>query len=385
MSAAVRLAGVSFLFVIALAPAAARADEDPVYDGKKASAWVGTIQNGGSARQRALAAAALGKLWAEHKYPDALKNLGRSLRVDSSAAVRTACAAVIAGLKPEAARQIETEIVEAFKAEKESRVRKELATAAGRFPDIAKRVVEPLTAVLKDSDPAARAAAADALAKTGTDAKSAAPELLPLLDDSDKSVRQASIFALGRIEPENPSFVAASLLKRFGEEKEAELRRDVVVSLKLLGDKSGATVAGLASALTDPDDEVKAAAATTLGTFGTAAKPAADALLKVATAGKDKGLRIDAVRAFGSVLGPDLKGRLKDIIRVMEADPDFEVRLAAVEELGALGPAIKDDPEAMAALRKRLSDPQVKVREAAAVAVRRIEKKPEKRPEKKPN
>ena len=79
-----------------------------------------------------------------------------------------------------------------------------------------------------------------------------------------------------------------------------------------------------------------------------------------------------------------MKERLKDVIGVMERDADFEVRLAAVEEIGALGPDVRDNREAMAALRQRLSDPQVKVREAAAVAIRRIEKKVEKTPEKKP-
>ncbi len=67
----------------------------------------------------------------------------------------------------------------------------------------------------------------------------------------------------------------------------------------------------------------------------------------------------------------------------METDPDFEVRLAAVEEVGALGPDIKDDKDTVGALRKRQSDPQVKVREAASIALRRVEKKPD-TPSKKP-
>ena len=107
-------------------------------------------------------------------------------------------------------------------------------------------------------------------------------------------------------------------------------------------------------------------------------------LLKLATDSKDKGLRIDAVRAFGSALGPDLKARLKDVIRIMENDAEFEVRLAALEEIAALGTELKEDKDTIAALRKRQSDPQVKVREAAAVAIRRIEKKPEKPADKKP-
>jgi HEAT repeat protein len=379
-----RIAGVSLALTLALSAAPARQDADPLQDGKRASEWVKAIQGDPSARKRALAATALGKAWADHQYKDALKNLGRSLRVDSSAAVRAQCAAVIAGLKPEAAQQIASELVEQLKEEKEPRVRKELAVAMSRFPDIAARAVAPLAAVLKDADPAARAAAAAALARAGSEAKDAAPALIPLLDDPDKAARSAAIFALGRITPDNPSFVAAALVKRYGEEKEAELRREAVVSLKLLGEKSEPVVAALARALADPDADTQAAAVAALGTFGTAARPAADALLKMATTAKDKGLRVDAVRAFGSALGPGLKDRLKDLIRVMEADPDFEVRVAAVDELGALGPQVKDDKEAMAALRTRLSDPQVKVREVAAAAVRRVEKKPEKAPGKSP-
>ena len=383
MFVTVRVVGFAS-FALACGLATARQNEDPVYDGKKAAAWVEILVNDPSARQRAVAATALGELRTKHRIKDLHKDLGRSLRVDSSVAVRVQCATVIGGLKPEDVKEIESELVEAIKAEKESRVRKELAIVMGRNPETAKRAVEALIGVLKDTDPAARAAAADALAKVGPDAKEAATGLLPLIDDADKAVRQAAIFALGRITPDNPSFVAAALLKRFGVEKDAELRRDIVVSLKLIGDKSEPTIAALAAALADPEDEVKAAVAGCLGSFGTAAKPAVEALLKLATESKDKGLRIDAVRAFGSALGPDLKGRLKDVIHIMEMDVDFEVRLAAVEELATLGMQLKDDKDAMAALRKRLSDQQVKVREAAAAAIRRIEKKPEKPPEKKP-
>jgi HEAT repeat protein len=382
MFAVIRFAGIALLIAGNLS--IARQDDEPMYDGKKPSVWIDILQNDASARKRALAATALGELRTKHGIKDLHKDLGRSLRVDSSAAVRTQCAIVIAGLKPADVKEIESEIIEALKAEKASRARKELAILMGRYPEIAKRSVAALTGVLKDSDPSARAAAADALAKVGTDAREAANGLLPLIDDSDKAARQAAIFALGRISPDNPSFAAAALIKQFGNEKDADLRREIVVSLKLIGDRSDTTVNALAGALADPDGEVKAAAVAALGTFGPAAKPAAEPLLKLATQSKEKGLRIDAVRAFGSALGPDLKDRLKDLIAIMETDADFEVRLAAVEEIGALGAALANDKETLAALRKRKSDQQVKVREAAAAAIRRIEKKPEKPPAKKP-
>ncbi|MFO0805709.1 MAG: HEAT repeat domain-containing protein [Gemmataceae bacterium] len=370
------------IFTLLVASAAfARQDKEPTYDGKTGDVWLEILKNEASARKRAIAATALGelrgKLGALQKHE---VDLARSLRVDSSAAVKAQCAMSLAALRADQLKTIDSELVEAVKAEKDSRVRKELAVLFGRFPEFAKRAVPGLAAALKDPDAGTRAAAADALAKLGADAKDSATDLLVLLNDADRPARQAGIFALGRISPDNPSFVSAALIKRFGEEKEADLRREIVVSVKLIGDKSEATVAALMKMLTDAEADVQAEAARSLGLLGSSAKPAADALFKLATESKDKGTRIDALRAFGSALGPAIKDRLKDLIRVMESDMDFEVRLVAVEEIGSIGMELKDDKETMAALRKRLSDPQVKVREAAAVAIRRIEKKPEPKP-----
>jgi hypothetical protein len=84
--------------------------------------------------------------------------------------------------------------------------------------------------------------------------------------------------------------------------------------------------------------------------------------------------------------------RLKDLRPLLDPakQPDYEVRLALVEEIGALGyehlgadlassdPALKAEAQAtIGALRVRQADPQVKVRAAAGLAIRTIEKKPE--------
>jgi HEAT repeat protein len=366
-------------------PAAAQ-DADPEVDGKKASVWIATLRNDASARKRAQAAAALGPLWLKHQYKDALPDLARSMKVDTSAAVRAQCARTFGGLPPESAALMAKEVADAFANEKEAAVRKELALALTRFPDVAKKAVEPLSLVLKDPDPVAKVAAAEALARAGKDAKDAADDLLPLLDDKEKPVRQAAAFALGRVGPDNPSFVAAALARRFGDEPDVEVKREVVGSLKLLADKSEAVVKTLAAATADADAEVRTGAVRALASFGPPAKAAADPLLKAATASPDKVLREEAVRAFGAVLGPDgVKARAADFVRLMDTDAEFEVRLAAVEELAALGSAARDDQAILSALRRRQSDPQVKVRQAAAAAVRRIERKVDpKEPDKKP-
>jgi HEAT repeat protein len=374
------------LFGLALAASSARpADSDPEYDGKKASVWVDTLRNDTSARKRAMAVTALGRVWADHQYKDALPSIGRALRLDASPAVRSQAAVVIGQLKPEDARSVASDILDAIKGEKESRVRREIAAALSRFPEIAKTAVSPLTEVLKDPDATARAAAAEALGVAGPAAGDAAADLLPLLADAEKPVKLAAVIALGRIAPEDPTTVGGPLVKMLATEKDVDLKRELVTSLGLLGDKSETVVVALGGVLGDPDEESRQRAARVFGTFGTAGKPAADALLKVAGNLKEKkGLRVDAVRAFGSALGPGLRERAKDLIALLEKDPDFEVRIAIVEEFAALGHDVKDDKETIAALRRRMSDPQVKVREAAAQAIERINKPPKKPVDKKP-
>jgi len=346
-----------------------------------------------------------GSMASAHKHKDAIPNVGRALRVDPSAAVRAQAAIVLAGLKPEDIKYGSADLTAALGTEKESRVRKEIILAMSKFPEVCALAIEPLITSLKDSEPAVKVVAAEAIALAGgqtkTQAKSAAPGLVPLLKDSEKSVRMAAVYALGRIQPEGASTVAETMAAMLATEKDADIKRELVAAMGLLGEKSAVVITSLVSALAEKDDDVRRTAARALGTFGTDAGPAADALFKVWTTDTVKDIRVDAVRAFGSAIGPTgIKARLKDLRPQLEpkAQPDFEVRLALVEEIGALGyehigidlassdKGVKAEAIAtVSALRLRTADPQLKVRDAAALAVRKIEKKPEpkKEPEKK--
>lgn len=374
----IRLTFIVLLLVVAVPATLGRQDNDsdPVYDGKKGSEWVDTLINDSSARKRALAIEALAKLWSNKQYKESIPSIGRALRLDTSAAVRSQAAQALGALKEVDIPRGERDLVDALGPEKEPRVRKEIVIAIGHFPAVAKHAVSQLTAALKDADPATRIAAADALAQTGSDGKSAAIELVPLLQNSDKGVRLAAVVALGRITPEGASSIAETMAKMLGTEKDADMKSELAISLSLLAEKSPTVVNALAKLLTDPEENLRRKSARILGSFGTAAAPATDALLKTAQADKEKDIRADAVHAFGSALGPALKARVKDIIALLK-DPEFEVRLAVVEEVGALGAELKDDAETLKILRGRLSDQHAKVREAAAMAIRRIEKKPE--------
>lgn len=407
MSPFVRVVGAISLVALTFVPARADDEKDPEFDGQKTSKWIDVVQNDSSARKRALAVQALGKIWIAHKHKDAFSNIGRSLRADPSAAVRTQAATVIGGLKADDVKLFATDLTAALEHEKESRVRKEIIAAMTKAPDVCAISLDPLIASLKDADAGVRVAAAEAIALAATQLKtppkSAAPGLVPLLKDPDKAVRTAAVYALGRIQPEGASAVADTMAAMFAAEKDADLKRELVASMGLLGEKSSAVVKALASALDAKEtDEVRRAAARALGTFGTDGGAAADALFTVLTTDKVKDIRVDAVRAFGSVLGPaGVKARLKDLRPQLEpkAQPDFEVRLTLVEEIGALGyehigvdlsstdKAVQAEAlSTLVALRQRTADPQLKVREAATQAVKRVEKKPEpkKEPKKEP-
>jgi hypothetical protein len=366
-----------------------------VVAGKKASVWMDILINEKSARQRALAVEALAKLWNDKRYEQALPNIGRALRLDSSAAVRTQAAIAIGSLRTDdlkllgtkeqqaAVESLKKDLADSMGTEKESRVRKEIAKAISRYPDVPANAVVQLTGALKDPDASTRAAVAEALAIAGSQAKSAASELAPLLADPDKSVRFAAIVALGRITPEGASAVAETMTKMLTTEKDLDMKQELITSLGLLGEKSTVVVNALAALLTNSEESLRRSAARTLGMFGMGAAPAAETLLKVAATDKAKDIRVDAVHAFGSAVGPDiLKKRMKEFISLL-MDPEFEVRLAVVGEIGALGNDLKDDIETLKVLRTRLSDPHIEVRKSVRAALDRIEKKvePKKDPE----
>lgn len=412
-SAAARLAGAFALLALLIGFTHAADEDDPEYEGMKLSKWVEITQTDKSARQRAIAVEALGKIWAMQKTKkEVIPHIGNRLTTDTSPAVRAQAAIVLGEIRPlddkaiaDYEKMISPYLLDRLGKESESRVRKEMILVMAKFPGLCIKGIEPLTDSLKDPDPAVKIAAAEAIALAGSHAKmkdavkSAASGLVPLLKDESKSVRIAGVYALGRVEPEGASTLSETMARMLGTEKDADIKRELVTSIGLLGEKTEVVTKALGVALFDADEEVRRRAARVLGTFGTAAGPVADDLFKVLTTEKVTDIRVDAVRAYGSALGPTgVKAKLKIVREQLDptAQPAFEVRLALVEEIAALGweylgvdlkspdKALKEEAlDTIVALRKRSADPQINVREAAAKAIRTIEKKPE--PKKEPD
>jgi HEAT repeat protein len=362
---------VALLLGLLLLAAPTRADE-PTFNGRKLSEWVTLLKEDATPRKRRAAVVALGQIAASgdrDTVAATLAQLGKALRNDASPAVRAQAAIVLGQLKAETLAAALGDLTVSMRAEREPAVRREVATALARLGEAAKPAVGPLTSALKDADASVRAAAADALGRIGGEAKGAEPELLPLLKDKDKSVRQAAVFALGRVKPDDTLTPAAAIVKVLQTDTDATMRREAILSLGLLGDRSQTVIAALGGALSDKEAELRALAALTLSKFGPAIHAVEAQLLKAFTSDPDKGVRLNAVRTLVSGYGTDAPKLIPVLTKQLQADADFEVRVAIVEELGGLGPAGKP---AVPALQRARKDPQIKVREAATDALKAI-------------
>jgi HEAT repeat protein len=350
-----------------------RAADEPEFNGRKLSAWATQLREDTVPRKRRAAVVALGRLADDHKdcQAEVLQHLGRALKTDAAVAVREQAATTIGQQKIDAnAGGVLADLAESMRSEKEPSVRREVAASLGRFGPASKQAVQPLTAALTDPDAGVRAAAADALGRVGADAKASATELLPLLKDGEKSVRQAAVFALGRVGPDDPAPVSAALVGVLAG-SDPDLRREALGGLSLLGDRSPEVVSAVAGVLADPDAELRQQAVLALARFGPAARAAEDALKRSFKDDVEKQVRSSAVHTLCMAYGTDAKTLIPLMTERLKADPDFEVRVVVAEELGTLG---ADGRAAVPALREAQRDSQIKVREAAAAAVKRIER-----------
>jgi HEAT repeat protein len=364
------------------------AADDPSFNGRTMTEWLAILKDDSLVRKRKAALVALGQIVIndEEARKKAMPGIAKALKVDGNAGVR-AQAATLLGQQPiEAAPLVLGDLAEALRAEKDSDVRKELAGAVGKFGRLSGAAVLPLVEVLKDPAATTRAAAADALGRIGKEARKAAPYVVPLAKDVDRAVRFATVFALGRLDPDDSETVAETLVElldkesaKTGKDRDGEMIAATIVSLGLLGEKSTEAVKSIAKHLGDADAERRQLAALTLGRFGIVGRVASAELKKSFQEDADKTVRANALHSLAVSHGADTKDLIPILVSRLKADPDFEVRVAIAELLGSLG---ANGKSAVPALQEARRDSQLKVREAAALAIRAIEKPPEKTPEK---
>lgn len=381
-------------FALLLTPLVRAADDEPTAGGKKLSEWNAMLRESENGRLRKAAVSALTEIAGANTQDsklmkDVVTAVGKSMRNDSSPGVRAEAARAIARLASDLLRDskadvgsVVVDLAEGVRVEKETDVRYEQAVALSRFGERAKAAVEGLSAALTDASPKVKAAAADALGRIGKDAKKSADDLLPLVKSDDPEVRKAAVFALGRVEPDDVVKVSEAICK-FTTDQDEQTRKEAIASLCLLRDKSPATVKGVAAALRDESVEVRRLAAAGLSKFERAVKEAEPELLAAfKKAGEDKLVKAYALHSLclgvkddPSKVLPELTARLDPTV-----ETDSDVRVAVCDEIGDFGP---DAQSAIPQLRVAQKDPEKKVRDAAAFAIKKVIAKKEDKPDEK--
>jgi HEAT repeat protein len=363
---------------------------DPTYNGRKRSEWETMLREQQNARLRKVAVVSLGQIASDHVSDPVLTKevmtlIGRTLKTDAAPSVRAQAAAVCNTIaiqlldgKSHDPAFVVLDLTENLRVEKETDVRREAATALGRFGKLSKRSVSVLVPLLEDKDAGVREAAATAIGRIGADAKDAAAELVKRVQDSERAVKFAAVFALGRVEPEDRAKASAVLVPLLKDRSDPALRKEAVTSLGFIADLAPANVQAVAAGLFDPEADVRRATAQALGRFVGGLKIIEAELKKVVVEDIDKETRGIALRALCDGFGENAKDLLPFLVARLAEEKDFDVKLALIEELGDLG---ADGKPAIPALREAQKDAQVKIREAAALAIRRIEKpKPKEKP-----
>lgn len=266
--------------------------QEAAYEGQTASEWIEQLSSAEvSARVRAVDA--LGKIQPQSQR--SVSALARAVQ-DSSHLVHDAA---LLALARSGARAVP--ILAETLDDDEAAARAGAANALARIgPDAAPAVPQLITS-LDDSSATVRVAAASALAALGSDAHDAVPPLLTLARDPSQSVRSAALRALGRIEERSsivlPVAIAAT---RDGSD---EVRYTAVQVIHDYGMASGIAVPALIERLTDSIVDVRALAIDALAGLGERARSADAALARVATTDSTASLRSRARSARASIRG----------------------------------------------------------------------------------
>jgi HEAT repeat protein len=235
-----------------------------------------------------------------------------------------------------------------------------------------RRAIAPLTEMLFDRDPSARASAARALTsivpQDDAEAGTVKAALTSALVDRDPAARREIAVALAHLQPE-PGVVVPTLLESL-DDASPQARGEVIECLGMSARRDKAALAAVMAALDDPADEVRSRAVNALRWCAEVPKlapqPLVATIIKALMGAADDEsavVRAAAVRALGRLAG---KTKI-EVPRVIEAlgDPDASVRLAAVCFLGWKGP-VKRSPALIPALGRALADPDAEVREWSA-------------------
>jgi len=203
----------------------------------------------------------------------------------------------------------------------------------GVTPEL-RKALPTLVKALDDQELSVRQEVAFTLARMGPEASPAVPALTETLKDDVPPVRSMAAVALGAIGP--PAKQAVASLAQAGDAGFLPLRKAAVVALGEIGPDAKAAVPALVGALKDDNAYVRWRAAQAIGRIRFSDENVASAL--------EKGLRDEnpLVQVWCASalqkLQPAADKGLDHLLRLLKAE-DAKVREAAVQAIGAAGPA----------------------------------------------
>lgn len=265
-------------------------------------------------------------------------------------------------------------LVNALQNDKDGAVREVAATALGntKFKDVAVEYVNEIAGALKDPHEGTRIAASATLRNMGEAARPAVAALLTAARDPKEhlQVRLAAVHVVSRHGKDSPQTLLLLIDLAGNTENAASLREIALDGLGRSGSDAAEVLKVLGSILGEKNVELRRASAIALGSLGEKSKNAWPAIKpRLADLKEDSSVRNHLIRLTG-VLGKTNAETIDVLLTVAQKDESTENRIAAIQELGELGPLAKSAVKTLSAIAQQ--DGRAAVREAAAKAVKGI-------------
>ncbi len=270
---------------------------------------------------------------------------------DKSALVRRRAVEGISAVLADGTR-IDAKVIVPALRDPDSEVRAAAAEALARS---GRQAVAPMIELLGSAEPADQARAARVLGKMGVESKAAVPALVRVLGVSDDGAQQAALEALANIGPD-ASAAVAPISRLLSARPNLAKRKTLIYTLGEIGPPSKPAVPLIAEALRDQSDRhgfLNVVAADALGKIGPGAASAVPALI-VALGSDDVRLPTRAAVALGNI-GAEAKAAIPALVEAMVRE-EQERKKNQAEAVGQIAQAlaIRKDRSSLKVLRAAL-------------------------------
>jgi HEAT repeats len=353
--------------VISISSVANAAQDDTVL-GKKCGEWLTILKEHKEAKYRRASLIALEVFGP--KTRGVLAGVEEALEKDTEPEIRRE-AALLLGRMGADAKEAVPNLAEALKKDKADLVREAAALAlGGKLNDFAHEQVLVIGAALKDSHAGTRAASAAALSNLGEKARLALPMLVEVVKDkkADRVPRLYAVQIVSRLQADQAE--TGGLLVGLANDADApvSLRIASIDGIGRLEKITKTELDALGQALQHKQVDMRRAAATVLAMLGEQAAPLWPQV-QARLMDEDNTVRYQLIRVAGAV-ARDHKDAVTSLADLALKDAHVENRLAAIGELGQLGPAAAAAGDTLASIAQQ--DARAALRDAAAAALKKI-------------